>query len=58
MAKPVSRTIDFNDAQIQQLFGHEAAEDEDTARLRQYYFKSTTFDQVRKRASDSDPRWP
>ncbi len=36
----------FDDTTIQKLFGHEAAEDEDPERLREYYFKSYTFDQV------------
>jgi hypothetical protein len=31
---------------IQSLFGHEAAEDEDPHRLKQYYFKGTSYDQV------------
>jgi hypothetical protein len=35
--------IKFDDATIQAIFGHEAAEDEDRARLRQYYFKSSVF---------------
>lgn len=28
------------------MFGHEAAEDEDPARLREYYFKTSTYEQV------------
>lgn len=36
----------FDAESIQRLFGHEAAEDEDPARLREYYFKSATYDQV------------
>ncbi len=39
-------TIQFSEYNIQRLFGHEAAEDEDPARLREYYFKSSTYDQV------------
>ena len=35
--------IEFNDETIQFLFGAEAAEDEDPARLKQYYFKSDTY---------------
>jgi len=35
--------IEFNDETIQALFGAEAAEDEDPARLKQYYFKSDTY---------------
>ncbi|MFB9238117.1 P-loop ATPase, Sll1717 family [Plantactinospora siamensis] len=38
--------IIFTEDVIQGLFGHEAAEDEDPERLRQYYFKSSTYDQV------------
>ena len=38
--------LDFSEPQIQALFGHEAAEDEDPARLRSYYFKNSTYDQV------------
>ena len=36
----------FSEEQIQRLFGHEAAEDEDIDRLREYYFKSSIYDQV------------
>lgn len=36
----------FSEDQIQRLFGHEAAEDEDPKRLREYYFKSSIYDQV------------
>jgi hypothetical protein len=39
-------TIQFSEYNIQHLFGHEAAEDEDPKRLREYYFKSSTYDQV------------
>jgi hypothetical protein len=38
--------LDFNDAQIQELFGNEAAENEDPARLRAYYFKNDIYEQV------------
>jgi len=38
--------LKFTETEIQELFGHEAAEDEDPQRLREYYFKSTTYDQV------------
>ncbi len=38
--------LSFKEEQIQSLFGHEAAEDEDPKRLREYYFKSATYDQV------------
>jgi hypothetical protein len=36
----------FSDENIQAMFGHEAAENERPERLRQYYFKSQTFDRV------------
>ena len=36
----------FSEEQIQRLFGHEAAEDENLERLREYYFKSSVYDQV------------
>lgn len=38
--------LEFSEPEIQALFGHEAAEDEDPARLRSYYFKTSTYDQV------------
>lgn len=38
--------VKFDETSIQRLFGHEAAEDEDVTRLREYYFKSSTYDQV------------
>src|SRR5580704_6449481 len=38
--------LKFTEEQIQALFGHEAAEDELPSRLRQYYIKSSTYDQV------------
>ena len=36
----------FGEQEIQALFGHEAAENESTERLREYYFKTSTYDQV------------
>jgi hypothetical protein len=36
----------FDDVTIQKLFGHEAAEDEDKTRLKEYYFKSQVYDQI------------
>lgn len=36
----------FTESEIQLLFGHEAAEDEDTDRLRKYYFKSDIYNQI------------
>jgi len=38
--------LTFTENEIQRLFGHEAAEDEDPVRLREYYFKSDTYDQI------------
>ncbi len=38
--------ITFSEIQIQAIFGHEAAEDEDIDRLKEYYFKGSVFDQV------------
>ncbi|MFK4750826.1 P-loop ATPase, Sll1717 family [Oceanobacter antarcticus] len=38
--------MEFNEYELQRLFGHEAAEDEDPERLRQYYFKNKTYSQV------------
>lgn len=38
--------LTFSEVEIQNLFGHEAAEDETPGRLREYYFKSNTYDQV------------
>ena len=38
--------LTFTEEQIAALFGHEAAEDEVPSRLREYYIKSSTYDQV------------
>ncbi|EKF9445047.1 hypothetical protein BOO35_19020 [Vibrio navarrensis] len=38
--------MQFEEFEIQRLFGHEAAEDEDPERLREYYFKSKAYNQV------------
>lgn len=38
--------LTFSEEELQRLFGHEAAEDEDPARLREYYFKTNTYDEV------------
>jgi len=35
--------ISFDDTTIQRLFGHEAAEDENPDRLRDYYFKGSVY---------------
>ncbi|AEL79413.1 hypothetical protein Dde_4013 [Oleidesulfovibrio alaskensis G20] len=36
----------FSEENIRKLFGHEAAEDEDVSRLKQYYFKNDIYEQV------------
>ncbi|MCB9857576.1 MAG: hypothetical protein H6818_17985 [Phycisphaerales bacterium] len=38
--------LQFSELEIQRLFGHEAAEDEEPDRLREYYFKSAVYEQV------------
>ncbi|SDY24722.1 P-loop ATPase, Sll1717 family [Nitrosomonas sp. Nm58] len=38
--------MEFNEYELQRLFGHEAAEDEDPLRLKEYYFKSKVYSQV------------
>ena len=40
------RQVTFSEPDIQALFGHEAAEDETLERLRQYYFKTATYNQI------------
>lgn len=40
------QSLDFTEGNIAALFGHEAAEDEDIARLKGYYFKGNVFEQV------------
>ena len=42
----MTKDLTFDEHQIQALFGHEAAENEAPERLRQYYFKTSTYDQV------------
>jgi hypothetical protein len=39
-------SVDFTEETIRKIFGHEAAEDEDGERLREYYLKSSTYEQV------------
>ncbi|HML74218.1 MAG TPA: ATP-binding protein, partial [Anaerohalosphaeraceae bacterium] len=36
----------FDDKTIQEIFGHEAAENENKQRLKEYYFKSKTFERI------------
>ena len=38
--------IAFSEVEIQKIFGHEAAEDENIDRLKEYYFKGDVFNQV------------
>ncbi len=38
--------IQFDDETIQKLFGHEAAEDEDFIRLKEYYVKSKVYNRI------------
>jgi hypothetical protein len=41
-----ARQITFSEQEIQAIFGHEAAEDEDPVRLKEYYFKSAVYESV------------
>jgi len=47
----MNATIGFDDDTIRKIFGHEAAEDEDIDRLREYYFKSSAY----KRMQSTNP---
>lgn len=38
--------MQFNEVEIQKLFGHEAAEQESPERLKEYYFKNNTYNQI------------
>lgn len=38
--------LNFSELEIQKLFGHEAAEDETPERLREYYLKTSTYNQI------------
>ena len=40
------KEMNFDEIQLHRLFGHEAAENEDLSRLKEYYFKSKTYSQV------------
>ncbi|WP_445996912.1 P-loop ATPase, Sll1717 family [Okibacterium fritillariae] len=42
----MASSVDFSEETIRRIFGHEAAEDEDGERLREYYLKSSTYEQV------------
>ncbi|WCR09287.1 hypothetical protein JHW45_09080 [Paracoccus stylophorae] len=39
--------MNFDDAQIRQLFGTDTAEDDDPRRLKAYFFKNETYDNIR-----------
>ena len=41
-----NEALSFSETELQRLFGHEAAENEDPRRLKEYYFKSSIYDQV------------
>lgn len=38
--------MNFSEYELQKLFGHEAAEDEEPERLKEYYFKSKAYAQI------------
>ena len=38
--------MNFEESELQKLFGHEAAENENPERLKEYYFKSKIYKQV------------
>ena len=40
----IDNKLTFSELEIQKLFGHEAAEDEDPKRLREYYFKGNIYE--------------
>jgi hypothetical protein len=42
----MSDKVEFTPENIEALFGNEAAEDEEQTRLRQYYFKSSIYNQI------------
>lgn len=42
----MQKALTFSEVEIQQLFGHEAAESEEIERLREYFFKNDTYEQV------------
>lgn len=49
--KQAETIMKFEEQVIQGLFGHEAAEDEDLKRLKEYYFKGDSYKQVRAERS-------
>ncbi|WDF48383.1 ATP-binding protein [Chryseobacterium sp. KACC 21268] len=46
IAKNRETSFQFDEITIQQLFGNEAAEDEDVERLKEYYFKNEIFNKI------------
>lgn len=42
----MSKRLVFDEDTIRKIFGHEAAEDEDIERLREYYFKSSAYEKM------------
>lgn len=40
------KNMNFDEFELQRLFGHEAAESEDLERLKEYYFKNKVYNQV------------
>ena len=42
----MTKELELTEQAIQGLFGHEAAEDEDPKRLKEYYFKGNSYNQV------------
>ena len=50
----MDQKLHFNEKTIQEIFGHEVAEEENKSRLRRYYFKSRIGDQVRPVISATD----
>ncbi|MBF6642024.1 ATP-binding protein [Flavobacterium sp. J49] len=46
IAKNQDNSFQFDEITIQQLFGNEAAEDEDVERLKEYYFKNEIFNKI------------
>lgn len=45
-ARTMANTIRFTEPTIQNIFGHEAAEDETFKRLKQYYFKISVYEKI------------
>lgn len=43
----MNNSIEFNEETIRSIFGHEAAEDENPARLKQYYLKTDIYNRIK-----------